>query len=205
MFSGKSHHNVFMWFFTEDIFPQKGDFWSIWLLSVGPLKPSKHCCILELSYQMNVFCEIIAKITISSMLLLCSFFFKGIPKQLRQRHAQKEHDRSTHLRSAHPDPPLVMVRQDHFARRDTRMHRGRVKPFPPSILAIASPRPRPCPPVPLAYWSITPSISKINCATCKKEVNFQWIFQEYVFGCGGLLFVLLYNDFKTCPLSTSVL
>ena len=60
--------------------------------------------------------------------------FSGVPGELWQRHAQKERDRPAHLRSAHPDPPLVMVRQDHSACRGARMHRGGVRPCPPSFL-----------------------------------------------------------------------
>lgn len=55
--------------------------------------------------------------------------FPGIPRELWQRHTQKERDRPAYLRSVHSDPSLVVVRQDHFACRNTRMHRGRVNPF----------------------------------------------------------------------------
>lgn len=58
------------------------------------------------------------------------------------------------------------------------MHRGRVKSFPPFF--------SPSPPCPLAYWSISPSISKINCATCKKKLISNGFFKNkclVVVGC----------------------
>lgn len=116
--------------------------------------------------------------------------FTGISGELWQWHTPKECDRPTYLCSAHPDPSLVMVRQDHFACRNTWMHRGRVKSLSSIFLAIV--------PSTLAYWSISPSISKINCAACKKKLISNGFFKK-VFGCGGLLFVILYNDLKPAP------
>lgn len=92
----------------------------------------------------------------------------GIPGELRQRHAQKERDRSTHLRSARSDPSLVMVRPDHSARGSARMHRGRVKS---PLSSRHNPRPS-------AYWSTSRGATEINCATCKKKSISRWIFQE---------------------------
>lgn len=116
-------------------------------------------------------------------------FFTGVSGELWQRHTQKERDRPTHLRSAHPDPSLVMVRQDHLACRNTRMHRGRVKSLSSIFLAIAPPRP-------LAYWSIPPSISKINCATCKKKWISNGFFKNkclVVVGCCLLFCTIIWN------------
>lgn len=107
----------------------------------------------------------------------------GVPGQLWQRHAQKERDRAAHLRPPHPDPSVVVVRQDHFARRDPGLHRGRVKSSPPSVFFFCAHVPS-FPHCPLTYWSTAPSNSTINCATCKKKlISNNGVFQDFVFGC----------------------
>lgn len=123
--------------------------------------------------------------------MITSVIFSGVPGELWQRHTQKERDRSTHLCSAGSNLALVVVRQNHFARRNTGMHWGGVTPLSPSL----------CPPfpVPLAYWRSC-GTSERNCLTCKKKsisngffkisIELWWVTDFFLF---------LYNNLKLAP------